>query len=115
MLTKACLPLIRKSSHGSIVFTADAKTSAYWGAYGVAKSGMEAMMTILADELESKGIMVNALDPGPVRTSFRTRAFPAENPQGLNKPEFVSGGFVYLISGETDSVTGKTFTLDDFK
>ena len=115
LLTKACLPLIKKSSQGTIVFTADDKTSAYWGAYGVAKSGLETLMTILADELESKNIMVNAFDPGPVRTSFRTRAFPAENPQNLNKPEFVSGGFVYLISGDCDGVTGKTFRLDDFK
>lgn len=115
LLTKACLPLIKKSSHGAIVFTADAKTSAYWGAYGVAKSGMQTMMTILADELESQKIMVNAFDPGPVRTNFRTRAYPAENPQNLNKPEDVCAGFVYLISGECDGVVGKTFTLEDFK
>ncbi|MDH5711100.1 MAG: YciK family oxidoreductase [Gammaproteobacteria bacterium] len=115
LLTKACLPLIKKSSHGSIVFTADPKTSAYWGAYGVAKSGQQTLMTILADELESKHIMVNAFDPGPVRTSFRTRAYPAEDPTNLTKPEAVSGGFVYLISGDCSGITGKTFTLEDFK
>lgn len=115
LLTKACLPLIKKSSQGAIVFTADPKTTAYWGAYGVAKSGLETLMTILADELESQNIMVNAFDPGPVRTGFRTRAYPAENPQDLNKPEDVSAGFIYLISGQCNGVVGKTFTLDDFK
>jgi len=115
LLTKACLPLIKKSSQGAIVFTADDKTSAYWGAYGVAKSGMQTMMTILADELESQNIMVNAFNPGPVRTSFRTRAYPAEDPTNLTKPEAVSGGFVYLISGECDGVTGKVFGLGDFE
>ena len=59
--------------------------------------------------------MVQGLDTGPVRTRFRTRAFPAEDPTDLTKPEAVSVVFVYLISGETDNVTGKTFTLDDFK
>lgn len=115
LLTKACLPLIKKSSHGAIVFTADAKISAYWGAYGVAKSGQQTLMTILADELESQNIVVNAFDPGPVRTSFRTRAYPAEDAREMNKPADVSAGFVYLINGGCDGVTGKTFTLDDFK
>ena len=115
LLTKACLPLIKKSSQGAIVFTADDKTTAYWGAYGVAKSGQQTLMTILADELESQNIMVNAFDPGPVRTSFRTRAYPAEDAREMNKPEDVSAGFVYLISGQCDGVTGKTFTLGNFE
>lgn len=115
LLSKACLPLIKKSAQGTIVFTADDKTSAYWGAYGVAKSGQQALMTILADELEDRGIVVNALDPGPVRTSFRTRAYPAEDAREMNKPEDVSAYFVYLINGDCDGVTGKTFSLDDFK
>lgn len=115
LLTRACIPLLRKSSRGAIVFTADTRTSAYWGAYGVAKSGLQALMTILADELESQHVMVNAFDPGPVRTSFRTRAYPAEDARAMNKPEDVSAPFVYLMSGECKGVTGKTFTLDDFK
>ena len=115
LLTKACLPLIKKSSHGAIVFTADPKTTAYWGAYGVAKSGQQTLMSILADELESQNIVVNALDPGPVRTSFRTRAYPAEDAREMNKPADVSAPFVYLINGQCDGVAGKTFTLGDFK
>ncbi|MCK5001962.1 MAG: SDR family NAD(P)-dependent oxidoreductase [Gammaproteobacteria bacterium] len=115
LLTKACIPLIKKSSHGAIIFTADPKTTAYWGAYGVAKSGQQSLMTILADELESQNITVNALNPGPVRTSFRTRAYPAEDAREMNKPEDVSAPFVYLINGNCNGVVGKTFTLDDFK
>lgn len=116
MLTRACIPLLKKSKNkAAIVFTADQKHSAYWGAYGVAKSGMQTFMQILADELESKNISVNAIDPGPVRTNFRTRAYPAENPNKLNKPEDVSAPFAYLLRGDCDGITGKTFTLDDFK
>ena len=115
MLTKACIPLIKNSKQGAVVFTTDQKCSAYWGAYGVAKAGMRAFMQILADELESKNICVNAFYPGPVYTSFRTRAFPAEDPRKLNKPEDVSAPFAYLLSGDCDGVTGKTFTLEDFQ
>lgn len=116
MLTKACIPLIKKSAlSAAIVFTADQKKSAFWGAYGVAKAGMQTFMQILADELESKNICINAFDPGPVRTNFRTRAYPAEDPNKLNKPEDVSAAFAYLLSGKYEGVTGKTFTLDDFQ
>ncbi|MGD8802799.1 MAG: SDR family NAD(P)-dependent oxidoreductase, partial [Gammaproteobacteria bacterium] len=31
LLTKACIPLLRKSTSARIVFTADDKSSAYWG------------------------------------------------------------------------------------
>jgi NAD(P)-dependent dehydrogenase (short-subunit alcohol dehydrogenase family) len=71
-------------------------------------------MKILADELKSKNIRVNAFDPGVVHTNFRASTFPAEDHSTLNKPEDVSTPFVYLLSGECNSVTGKIFTLDDF-
>jgi NAD(P)-dependent dehydrogenase (short-subunit alcohol dehydrogenase family) len=118
LLTQACLPLLNKSATkstpASVVFSADQKQSAYWGAYGVAKSGLVTLMQILADELESKNISVNAFDPGPVHTNFRTQAYPAEDKNILNKPEDVTAPFVYLLNGECESVTGKVFTLDDF-
>lgn len=115
MLTRACIPLIKNSKQGAIVFTADQKHSAYWGAYGVAKSGMQTFMQILADELKSKNIAINAFDPGPVHTNFRTRAYPAEDSSKLNKPEDISPPFAYLLSGDCEGITGETFTLDDFQ
>lgn len=114
MLTRACIPLIKKSDSGAIVFTTDDKNSAYWGAYGVAKAGLKSFMQILADELVSNNIAVNAIDPGPVHTNFRTRAYPGEDPSSLKKPDDVSAMFSYLLSGDCDGVTGKTFTADDF-
>ena len=112
MLTRACIPLLRKSSSARIVFTADQKNTAYWGAYGVAKAGQLSFMQILADELESKQIPVNAVDPGPVRTRFRTMAYPAEDMQKLTKPEEITDAFIYLLS-DAVSETGKTFRLKD--
>lgn len=114
LLTRVCLPLLRESSHGRIAFTVDRKNSAYWGAYGVAKAGLVSYMQILADEVESKNIMVNAFDPGPVRTSFRTRAYPAEDPSNLKLPEDISSMMAYLLSEDCDSVTGKVLTPEDF-
>ncbi len=113
LLTKACIPLLKKSSAARIVFTSDDKSSAYWGAYGVAKAGQLSFMQILADELESKNIPVNAVNPGPIRTRFRTMAYPAEDIRKLTRPEEITGAFIYLLS-ESVTETGKTFKPEDF-
>ncbi|NNL07109.1 MAG: SDR family NAD(P)-dependent oxidoreductase [Gammaproteobacteria bacterium] len=110
LLTKACIPLLKKSNAARIVFTADDKNTAYWGAYGVAKAGQLSFMQILADELESKQIHVNAVNPGPIRTRFRTMAYPAEDMRKLTKPEEITDAFVYLLSDAVNE-TGKTFRI----
>jgi NAD(P)-dependent dehydrogenase (short-subunit alcohol dehydrogenase family) len=110
LLTKACIPLLKKSNAARIVFTADDKNTAYWGAYGVAKAGQMSFMQILADELESKQIHVNAVNPGPIRTRFRTMAYPAEDMRKLTKPEEITDAFVYLLSDAVNE-TGQTFSL----
>jgi NAD(P)-dependent dehydrogenase (short-subunit alcohol dehydrogenase family) len=112
LLTKACIPLLRKSPAARVVFTADEKNSAYWGAYGVAKAGQLSLMQILADELESRNIPVNAVNPGPIRTRFRAMAYPAEDMRKLTRPEEITDAFVYLLS-DAVTETGKTFKLED--
>lgn len=118
MLTRACIPLLKNDSNSTILFNLDNKTTAYWGAYGVAKAGVRSLMEILADELESSSINVTGLYPGCVRTSFRTRAFPAEDPTNLTKPEEVAKAASFLLSDEGRSVNGglshgKTYQLDE--
>jgi len=118
MLTQACIPLLNHDSNSSIVFTLDDKNSAYWGAYGVSKTGLKSFMEILADELENTSISVKGLIPGDVKTNFRTRAFPAEETSALNKPEYVAKTAAFLLSEESISVRGapsqgKTFHLSE--
>lgn len=111
LLTRACLPLLERSQDASIVFTSDSvgrKGKAYWGAYGVSKFGLEGMMQILADELEGMpAIRVNSIDPGPVRTLMRNRAYPAENPAGLATPEQIMGVYLYLMGPDSKGISGQ--------
>ncbi len=116
MLTQACISLLDNDNSSSIVFTLDDKNTAYWGAYGVAKSGLRSFMEILADELEHTRISVKGLDPGKVRTNFRTRAFPAENPETHATPVEVAKVAAHLLSNNSieinDSLShGKVFQL----
>lgn len=113
LLTRACLPLLEHAPDASIVFTSDSvgrKGKAYWGAYGVSKFGVEGMMQLLADELESTpSLRVNSIDPGPVRTLMRNRAYPAENPAHLAAPEQIMDVYLYLMGPDSRGVTGKAF------
>ncbi len=98
LLTRACLDLLERGSEPRVLFTSDARQGAYWGAYGVSKAGLEGFIHILAEELEDAGtIRVNGIDPGPLRTPLRTRAFPGEDPTGLRDPAWAVPAFLYLL------------------
>ena len=117
LMTMACLDLLNASKDASIIFTSDAvgrHGKAYWGAYAVSKAGLEVFMQILADELEANTtIRVNSLDPGPVRTTLRRTAYPAEKSNTLNAPGDVTRPFLYLAGPDSRGTTGQQFTLQD--
>lgn len=114
-LTRACLELLTQSPDARILFVADHKSRAYWGAYGVSKAGLESLMRIVADETEQNtGVRVNSIDPGAVRTALRRRAYPAEDIDHLKLPDQVLAPFLYLMGPDSREVTGRSFSLDDF-
>jgi len=117
LMTLACLNLLNASSDASIIFTSDAvgrHGKAYWGAYSVSKAGIEAFMQILADELEAHTtIRVNSIDPGPVRTTLRRTAYPAEKSNTLMAPGDITRPFLYLAGSDSHGITGQQFTLKD--
>ena len=90
LLTQACLGILREAPAAAVVFSHDSvadRGRAYWGAYGVSKGGALTLMKILAEELESNtAVRVAAVDPGPVRTSLRLQAYPAEEREALASP-----------------------------
>ncbi|MGC1953538.1 MAG: YciK family oxidoreductase [Gammaproteobacteria bacterium] len=112
-LTRACLPLMKKSPDASIVFTSDAvgrQGRAYWGAYGVSKFGIEGLMQILAQELDAfPSMRVNSLDPGPVRTRLRAAAYPGEDPHTLPEPETLMATYLFLLGPESRGISGEIF------
>jgi NAD(P)-dependent dehydrogenase (short-subunit alcohol dehydrogenase family) len=115
LLTRACLPLLRKSGETSIIFSADRvgrQGRAYWGAYGVSKFGLEGLMQILAHETENTtGVRVNSLDPGAVRTGLRRAAYPGEDANQLPMPEDVVNAFLYLLGPESRHLHGRTLIV----
>lgn len=113
LLTKACLPLLRRADDASIVFVSDAvgrRAKAYWGAYAVSKFGLEGLMQVLADETENGGtIRCNSFDPGVLNTHLRRTAYPAETYTDNPEPAAAVPGLLYLLGSDSKGVTGESF------
>jgi NAD(P)-dependent dehydrogenase (short-subunit alcohol dehydrogenase family) len=111
ILTKYCLPLLKKSGDASIVFTSSGvvpRPRAYWGAYLPSKWASDGLMHMLADELESAQIRVNSVNPGAVRTNMRLQAYPAEDRNKLLTPEAILAPYLYLLGPDSKTVTSQT-------
>lgn len=117
LLTKYCIPLLRKSDDASILFTSSGvgrQGRAYWGAYAVSKFATEGMMQVLADELESAHIRVNSINPGATRTKMRANAYPGEDPNTLPTPADLMPAYLWLMDREACPKTGQAINARDF-
>jgi NAD(P)-dependent dehydrogenase (short-subunit alcohol dehydrogenase family) len=91
-------------------------------AYGAAKSGLLGVVRALSTEWASKGITVNAVAPGYVRTELtealfsddaRREALLARIPMGrFGAPEDIAGPVVFLSSNAASYVTGQLIMVD---
>ena len=115
LLSRACLPILRKSADASVAFTSTSiaqEGRAYWGAYGVSKAGADNLMQIMADELEANtAIRVNSIDPGVVATRMRRLAFPAEDAVTLPTADSVMPAYLYLLGPDSKNETGQIFHI----
>jgi NAD(P)-dependent dehydrogenase (short-subunit alcohol dehydrogenase family) len=111
ILTRYCLPLLRKSKDASILFTSTGvvpRPRAYWGAYLPSKWASEGLMRMLADELENDRIRVNSVNPGAVRTAMRLQAYPGEDRNKLKVAADIVGPYLYLLGKDSIGITGTT-------
>lgn len=112
LLSRAMIPLLRKSTGGSVIFTSSGvgrKAKAYWGAYAVSKFAVEGLSQLLADELddEHNNVRVNSLNPGATRTNMRALAYPAEDPNQNPTPEDLMPIYLYLMGEDSKGVNGQ--------
>lgn len=102
-LVRAMDPLLRAASAGRAIFVTSAigrDTLAYWGPYAVSKTGLEMLVRIYAAEIANTRVRANLIDPGPLRTRLRARAFPGEDPASLPTPDSVADYFVDLAASD---------------
>ena len=113
ILTQVLLPSLRKSEDASLIFVSSGVVHhprAFWGAYAVSKAGLEAIRSMLSQELEGeRNIRVNSINPGRMRTPMRAAAYPAEDPNTLPSPASVADPFLYLLSSQGREIDGRYF------
>ena len=112
MLSKHCIPLMKKTPRASIVFMTDRKLGAYWDAYAVSKQAINGLMQVMAAEYEGTPLRVNCIDPGKTKTALQIRAFPAATDNAdLPDPAAHKELFLYLMSDDA-SENGLCFLAD---
>lgn len=97
-------------------------THPYFGAYCVAKAGMEEMMRNCADEFGASGVRFNAIRPGFIATELMAaiprdsdtyRSYIENTPMGdVGRPEDVAELARFLLGPESRWITGTSIDID---
>lgn len=125
LCSRAAAQLMRGQKAGKIVSvtsTAARRAAPAMGPYGIAKAAIEMLTKVLAVELASDGIQVNAVAPGMVKTDF-SKPFWADDAmrrqieQGIPAGRLAEVGDVaepvlFLCGPGSDYVTGQVVVVD---
>lgn len=116
-ITKFALPHMKKG--GSIINTSSTVAFRGTGAmtdYAATKGAIVSFTRALAKNLQSKGIRVNTVAPGPVHTPIQPASRPKEQMEGFGKgtflgragqPSEIAPSFVFLAGKEATLYTGQ--------
>ena len=110
-LVRTLDPLLRRSEAGRVVFVSSGAASgkkAYWGTYAISKAGLDALARTYAAEVANTAIKVNIINPGPIATAMRSKAYPGEDPATQPTPESIAPMLLELCDPDLEA-TGETF------
>jgi 3-oxoacyl-[acyl-carrier protein] reductase len=97
------------------------KTTPTMLAYAAAKAALNAMVRTIAADLASRGVRVNAVAPGLVRTTATRPAWAVDDGQAagaalplgrLTQADDVAGAVAFLLSDDARQITGITVDVD---
>lgn len=122
-LTNSLGPLMNEGgSIMSMSYYGSQKVITNYNVMGVAKAALEASTRYLASEMGERGIKVNSISAGPVKTlaasgvsGFRDMLSQVEEIAPMRKnitPDDVGGTAVYLASSLSNGVTGQIIYVD---
>jgi enoyl-[acyl-carrier protein] reductase I len=123
-LAVGMLPLMEE--HGGSIVSLDFDATVAWPIYdwmGVAKSGLESVTRYLARDLGPRGVRVNSIAAGPIKT-IAGKGIPGFDrisdrwaqraPLGwdINDPAPVGRAVAFLLSDLSDGITGEIIHVD---
>ncbi len=114
-LTKACMPMLKKSPDASVVFLTESHAiapKAYWGAFAATKSALATLIEVWQDEYELQpNIRFNLCLPGPVASPMRAQSHPGEVASQVAPIDTIGNGLVYLLGPDSREIRGKMMSL----
>lgn len=102
LLSVKCIPLLRESAPGRLVFLLEdmkKMEGPLWGAYGISKLALKSLVEKLARECKPAEIEVRGVDPGPMSTPLRARAYHSEHPRTQQAPSIVAEKIMSYLDG----------------
>jgi enoyl-[acyl-carrier protein] reductase I len=122
---RAAEPLMEAAGGGSVVtmtYLGGERVVPRYNVMGVAKAALDMSMRYLASDLGAKGIRVNAISAGPIRTlaarsipGFTTMEALVEERAPLHRnvaATDIGGAAAYLLSDDAETVTATTLYVD---
>ena len=121
---QACLPALERSGHGRIILTSSitGPMTGYpgWSHYGASKAAQLGFARTAAMELAPKGITINAVLPGNVKTEGLDDLgqdyldqMAATVPMGrLGSVDDIGNAALFFASDEAGYITGQTLVVD---
>ena len=79
--------------------------------YAASKAGVHALTQSLAEELKMRSIRVNAILPTILDTPSNRQSMPDTDPAAWVTPEAAARVIAFLISSDSDSITGASIPL----
>ena len=122
-MAQAQIPAMRARGSGSLIFTSSFVGHTIglpgMGAYAASKAGLIGLTQVLAVELGTEGVRVNALLPGGTRTEMLSDEPGAEEfitslhaLKRMAGPEEIARAALFLASDEASFVTGSAMLVD---
>jgi NAD(P)-dependent dehydrogenase (short-subunit alcohol dehydrogenase family) len=122
-VAQAVAPLMLARGSGKIVNVASVaglRPGQGMGVYSVSKAAVLMLTQSLAQELGPRGVQVNALAPGVIKTKFSTALWSNERlvqriqrqTGRLGESDDVAGAALFLASSASDYVNGTTIVID---
>jgi len=109
LLSREASRLMTKQGSGRIIhMAARAAVDPFPGASGyiVSKSGLLALIKVLALELAGSGVKVNGVLPTTIDTPANRQNMPDADPNQWVKPEAIAALLVFLASDEAEALNG---------
>jgi NAD(P)-dependent dehydrogenase (short-subunit alcohol dehydrogenase family) len=124
-LCAGAIPAMAARGNGSVVIISSIgglRGSPVLGAYGISKAADFSLCRGLAGEWGPKGVRVNCIAPGLIKTDFaralwedeaRLQRRTASTPlRRIGEPDEIAGAVAYLASDASSFMTGQTIVID---